>query len=646
MILPFCLYVKGQTPEQLKQFKRGVELMKSKHYNEAIAIFESLKPIKSLTADCEERIKEAQRQLVYITIKTDNNIMGIDDPLVIDCQKCDTFLTVSSNHRWRIDNYTTGIREVKIKGDKLFLSLLDKNKSIEDKKEYVKISAGQAPNKSERIIEVIHLKHPPYLKCSTENVNSRAEGDHESITVDTNIEWEVECNNDWCSIARDSNIIKINVKENDKVIERSAQLIIKSKSNINNELAIKVIITQKSGIEELFLSKSDLNISADGGNEYVRVFSNDAWQVKDHPSWCRVERIIGTDSIRIECTENVTGIVRDEYAKITTRTGNKVASIRIIQPSNEFVPKYAFDKILEGRNVAFGVHAGGIYPLLLTSSSGNFTGSMINYGLGTNLENASYKMKLGFTMGIIADIRLYKNLYLKTGLDYSHISYTNDFQGDVNIVSIKEPNVSYVKGLSQNSYKETYKFHFIDIPIIASYRFLLDKNSCIHLDLGTYINYGLSATMNLSGTTDANNLYKYKIINGVYTSEKVSNATYETHFRKSATINLYKRDAEMKEIYTSGADNIVNQPVVLDDAPFKRLNFGIMLGAAYEYAGFCIGLNYKQGLSNMANNKFWESERLHLLNSATMEPLNMAGYKQRMGHISLDLSYIFRYKKK
>ena len=553
----------------------------------------------------------------------------------------DTTFFLSSNYKCKIDNYTSGIRDIKIEGNLLYISFWESNKSINDRLEIVKISAGEAPNKYERTLQIVHKKHPPFLECSSKELTSPSIGLTDYITIHTNVAWDVESHTDWCNIECDSMRIKINIAENTQVEDRSASFTIRATEN--SHLTITININQKAGLEELILSKSDLNLPADGKVEYIRVFSNDEWQVKDHPSWCRVERVVGTDSLRIECTENISGIIRDEYAKIITRSGNKIASLRIHQPSNEFIPK-SLMKVVEGRDISFGFHASATYPFVVVGASGNNMASMVNYGIAGGEARPVYKSDIGFFVGVMADIRLYKNLYLKAGVDYSRISFSNIFKADVETFSTIEINESYLKGMSKNSYEERYAFHMIDVPILASYRFPIDRSSNIHIDFGPYISCGVAANMHLSGTTDSKTMSKYAIENGVYTDNKISANLFSMHIRNNATVDLYSNTTEITETNTSGADLSHSRLIRLEDAPYNRINMGLIVGCHYEFAGLCVGLNYRQMLTNMAKDKFWDSERLPLIQTMNKDALNITGYKQRLGYLALSVSYIMRYK--
>ena len=54
----------------------------------------------------------------------------------------------------------------------------------------------------------------------------------------------------------------------------------------------------------------------------------------------------------------------------------------------------------------------------------------------------------------------------------------------------------------KNNYRENYTLNLIEAPILASYRIVLTKAGSLHLNLGPYISYGLSAKLKLSGATE------------------------------------------------------------------------------------------------------------------------------------------------
>lgn len=631
--IQFSLY--SQAQKDYEEYKKAVDLMKSGHYGDAIDIFEKLKSFSKFEKDCISNIAEAKRKQAYLRIANEQGPIG-EQSVKVSCYKLDTMIIVRSNYKWQIDDYTSGIK-AESKGNKLYVRFLEHNNDISDKIEWVKLSAGKAPNKVETVVEFVHVAHPAYLECSSENLNSPAMGFCDSIQVSSNVDWDVEYSSDWCVATSDSNMIKINVRENEGITERRTELHVRSKVA---DLTIVINIMQKAADEELISNKSDLYVPAEGKQEYLRIYSNSEWFVKSEPEWARVVRLPGTDSLRIECAQNITGIERKEFVKVATRTGNKTVSISLFQPAGKYVPVYPFD-VLAGRDISFGINVSASYPFVNKSSSSAFTGSAINYGIGNNNEQASYSSALGFAVGLTADIRLYKNFYLKTGLNYSAYSYSNRFKGDVEITCPSKPNVSYYKGIARVSFKEEYEFSIIEVPLLASYRFVLNNNSCIHFDLGPFFSYGLSAKMDLSGDLYSKSLFEYKIKNGVRTNEKMSTSPAEIQRKYSGTFDLYEK--KQNYVYTeltSGFD--VKAYEELGDTPFKRFNYGLMFGVAYEYSGFVASLNYKLGLSNMANDGFWSSKRIKLYETGNSVQ-GISGYSQKTSYLSLSVAYIFRY---
>lgn len=645
-----ALYTAGaQTNAEWERYQEGIRLMDKKRYADAILHFEAVRNV--LTKDCNEKIEECKKKIAHIKLKIDDRYINEKTPIYFNCNQCDTIVTLESNNKYKVtvEDYSSGIREAKVSGNKLYISFDQINKSMIEKHESIKISAGEAPNKHELAIELIHKRHPAYIDCKSKNLNLPAEGTTRVLKVDSNTEWmvetsDIETSDAWVNIEQDSSSININVIENSNTTERNTHFIIKSKYDQNINITIN--IKQLAGNENLSIENGDLKFSANGNVEYVLVQSNDKnWSVKDYPAdWCIASRVPGTDSLRIESFENVSGITRKATVQISTATGNKTAGIVIEQPSNEFVPKYAFSKILEGRNLSFGVKGGGNLSIVQATAAGSFCGSMVNYGLGNGTEEAAYNNSIGLSFGLIADIRLYRNLYLKTGLDYTRIRYSNEFGGDVSIMATSEPNVSYFKGVSKNSYKEEYTFDFIEVPLLLSYRFVINRSSCIHLDLGPYISYGISAEMEWAGTTSAN-MGKYKITGGVLTNEKVNESEYIRQYKRNAHIDLYDKKVKTTTVHTFGANEKFYEVYNFKEAPFNRLNCGLQIGVIYEYGGFCAGLNYKHMFTNMANKKFWESERMEVFNTTIETEEEISGYKQHLSSLSITLSYIFRYKK-
>ncbi len=300
-----------------------------------------------------------------------------------------------------------------------------------------------------------------------------------------------------------------------------------------------------------------------------------------------------------------------------------------------------YKRILGGRNVSFGVNAGYLFPFVKSSAGGGYVGSPINYSLGDSRENVSYTSQSGFTAGIMADIRLYRNWYLTTGLNYTYIRYSNKFNEPI-ANSIFEADEDYVyMGDAAPNYKEDYTFNFLEIPLLASYRFVLSRTSSIHLNLGPYFQYGLSAKMKVSGSTE---MYggAYQRWGVVVSNQSIGDVSASSHM--DTEFNLYSNEFEFTHIYESGggSNRGVSEKYTKENSPYNRFNYGLRAGITYELRGFQFGINYNLQLSNMGKNDFWEGTRIPLINGQTGTN-NMSGYKHRIHTLEIKLGYVLRY---
>ena len=365
----------------------------------------------------------------------------------------------------------------------------------------------------------------------------------------------------------------------------------------------------------------------------------DEWRLGDFPHWCQVTRV-AENLLRVHCTPNEP-INLTREASVNVTTGKQTLGINVSQEARPFVAMIPNIGI-GGRVVSLGFQAGYVAPMISASAGGNFMGSIVNYGLGNNTEEASYSTQGGFTVGLFADIRLYKNFYLKAGVEYLQYKYKNEFAGDVERIVPHQIN-TYQKGITQNRYTEDYSMSFIDIPILASYRIPVTKISHVQIHIGPVISCGLSAKMKLSGNTDANNMHMYKIVNKQMTDQRANMYNYTWETMGSGEMNLYDKSVDYTETYSdailSNGDILKNSS--FDASPLKRFNLAARIGVAYEYAGISIGVEYNLMFTNMANKKYWESERWKIFDKGA--DVLMSGYKQRNHYLSVKLGYTFRY---
>ena len=288
-----------------------------------------------------------------------------------------------------------------------------------------------------------------------------------------------------------------------------------------------------------------------------------------------------------------------------------------------------------GRKIAFGLSGGYFLPMISASSDGGFTGSVVNYALGNSKENASYSSSGGFSVGAHVDFRIYRSFHLITGVNFLHYKYSNEFDGDVDIVQEYNGAAPYeIRGNSQNSYKESYSMTSLEVPVLISYRLPVKTRSPVQFNAGPVINYGLSAKLDLSGSTDSETMKKYDVSTG----ERLDNELYSLHYQLNGEFDLYSNNVSFVKEH-----DLVDEPLrsSFAEAPFKRLNFGARLGVAYEYEGISVGLEYNLMLSNMANKKYWEGNRWTIFDNVARDV--MKNYKQRNSWLKISIGYTFRY---
>lgn len=332
-------------------------------------------------------------------------------------------------------------------------------------------------------------------------------------------------------------------------------------------------------------------------------------------------------------------IVKEKFYPVDTLIRVREAeSKRITCTLTSFSDSLFYNRQLGGRRLSFGITAGYAMPMISASSGGGFTGSAINYGKGNSEENADYKSGAGFTVGLLADLRLYKNLYLMSGVNYNYYKWSNEVSG-VLYDQVVSSTASFINMGDQNfNFKENYTMHSIEIPLLLSYRFVLSKTGSLHINAGGYVTYGFSTKLKLAGSIDTpirqfereGNSQGQLIRDDLYMNSIVE-----------ANINMYKKQHMLTETYKAGDMGNSDDYIYNAGTPFKHLNYGLKAGITYEIKGMQLGINYKLMLSNMANANFWESSRIPALLSKGDN--NMSGYKFKINTLEIKLGYILRY---
>ena len=161
----------------------------------------------------------------------------------------------------------------------------------------------------------------------------------------------------------------------------------------------------------------------------------------------------------------------------------------------------------------------------------------------------SSKLKTGFHIGATAEFPLTEMFSLETGLLIST-------KGVIVKELLTEEDMGFNEGMGFNlEYKANLSPLYLDIPVTAKASFDTGGGTKIYGVFGPYVGIGLSGKIK-----------QEESINGATTSEEI--------------------DIEW------GSD--------IESSNFKRMDFGLIMGAGVELNSIQIGLNYSLGLANIS----------------------------------------------
>lgn len=610
-------------------YRQASVLQKKGNCNDAQAAIKLYQQAKksdtNLRMECDKRIQECMKLMKKeCAAPLEISASQIDIPY----QGGDSQIGVNSSKSWNIEGKNDWCSTESYNKNSFVVQCREPNNSTRERITTLTIKSGSLF----KTLKVVQAARPEYIEVGATSLSFPSSGTTEQIEVKSNANWDVSSVPSWCKIEKADSTIRIIVSPNSQKLERVDDIIVESPSK-----SITIKIFQGAGDEHLTLSQNNIVFPAEGGKHYMKIYTDaDNWFVGDFANWMNVQRI-GKDSICIECSKNIPN-GQERAGSVQIRTDRQTAGVMITQ-----APRMAQDiifpdsKIVGGRNISLGISASYYMPFVSTSAGGDYVGSVVDYSLGNSSENASYKSATGFSVGLFADIRLYKNIFLIAGANFSQIKYSNSFNRQTTL-TIPYSSYQYQKGEVQNSYKEDYTHTMIEVPILASYRFKINNVSHLQLNFGPVLNFGLSAKMKLSGMTDGEMMHIYNAT----TNTIADNSNYLHHTSSVADFNLYKSEVQWTESYTSGNKNDVLHRDVFSDSPMRKFNYGLRLGIAYEVAGIQFGLAYTMMLSNMANDGYWANKRLAILNESTSI---MSGYKHRINTLEFKIAYTLRYLK-
>ena len=202
------------------------------------------------------------------------------------------------------------------------------------------------------------LTNEQYLKVSTTTIEATAEGGTYQFEIESkNIDWEISCDQDWCTIDPMSGsgnaIINIIVSKNPTTESKLATI------KINEDIVI--LLTQEPALIEkrpLILSTIGEALTAHSQTNYFVVLSDKTWTATSDASWCKVQNLSG----------NQNGIV---YYSVESNNTSECRMGTIIVKSNNYQQKFLVLQNYESNYIpcSYRISHGGVGAPIRTPSS-------------------------------------------------------------------------------------------------------------------------------------------------------------------------------------------------------------------------------------------------------------------------------------
>lgn len=297
----------------------------------------------------------------------------------------------------------------------------------------------------------------------------------------------------------------------------------------------------------------------------------------------------------------------------------------------------------------FGINGGATFSSFKLAADGQMS-SAVDYILTSvddfyGLEKPNYQFNPGFNAGLFVQIPLLKgkNLFLETGAQFSHTSYTNRFRSSDFSTDESSLWISFDDAEFNMDYgcKENYTLNAINVPVMFGYEFAISK--LFHIDLKTGPVLNVIATVNLTMSDFYSNCDVYTYLEdgswGYYGSAS-SNIT--------GSANLMTGTYEYTQKFTTGDGGSYQLSNFVDPVPvYKRINASWRIGANIGVGPVALEVAYDLGLTNMANKAYWENTDgaripgLILFGDSFYSETPINGYSQKLGVLTAGLSVRF-----
>ena len=207
------------------------------------------------------------------------------------------------------------------KKDTLLILKTQDNSGAEIRSAILKIQAGS------RTQSLAVMQAAPTISLSADTLEVSAKGATGSFIVRSDVAWSIDKDADWvtCSVEKDS-IVNFTAEVNTGSEERFGHITV----SVSDQLYKIFTVAQRSGA--LAVTKTNLSYGLKGGEEgFVVECNTDDWTFSSDKSWCKPERIQGTDSIAVRVDPNDT----EAAVRTATITVQKEQSVKKVTVSQE-----------------------------------------------------------------------------------------------------------------------------------------------------------------------------------------------------------------------------------------------------------------------------------------------------------------------
>lgn len=185
--------------------------------------------------------------------------------------------------------------------------------------------------------------------------------------------------------------------------------------------------------------------------------------------------------------------------------------------------------------------------------------------------------KAGLNLGVSVEIPIFKSLWINTGVFYSSTGAKFSF---------KQDNSKIVEGTFLDDYTANVTMHNIRVPVQASYRYNINNNYQLQVNLGPYFAYGFGGKAYIHNDVEKEKLGELEL---------TGNPEFK-YIKIDDNIIIDPTLADRDELMILGAANINDN----NSDYVKPFDMGIAFGVGVTiHKKYFAGFNYDGGLVNV-----------------------------------------------